>query len=305
MSRTGSVTGKLKAWGMKKRHDATEQIARAAMAAFEPFVRLFLDLGMSSPEVETLLRAVFVHETHRLLQSRDPGKRAVSHSKVALVSGVHRNTVSQILSGSEGPKIDYSRDDWSQRAGRVLRAWHGDPAYMDKEGNPLVLPIRCPDSQKKTFWTLCGQYAPSIWPATILDELLRVKAVKKRKNAMVEALRDGYAGLNAKVAAIEEMGERGRDLLGTLLHNLLAPPENQRVVETMVNMDVDVEYAKVLRRMFNQRAQALAASVESELNSALARKKSSNGTKRIRMGLTIFAFEGSVQDESTIDEKRH
>jgi hypothetical protein len=294
---------------MKNRHDATEQIARAAMAAFEPFVRLFLDLGMSSPEVETLLRAVFVHETHRLLQTRDDVKRPVSHSKVALVSGVHRNTVSQILSGTEGPKIAYSRDDWSQRAGRVLRAWYGDAAYMEeKKGRPTphVLEIRSPDPQKRTFWTLCSQYAPSIWPATILDELLRVKAVKKRKNGTVEALRDGYAGPNAKVAAIEEMGERGRDLLGTLLHNLLAPPENQRVVETMVNMDVDVDYAKVLRRIFTQRAQALAASVESELNSGLAKRKGSNGSKRIRMGLTIFAFEGEAQDEAkTNDEKRH
>jgi hypothetical protein len=292
---------------MKNRHDATEQIARAAMAAFEPFVRLFLDLGMSSPEVETLLRAVFVHETHRLLRTRETGTRPVSHSKVALVSGVHRNTVSQILTGSEGPKIAYPRAEWSQRAGRVLRAWYGDPAYVDeKKGKPLILPIRSPDPQKKTFWTLCGQHAPSIWPATILDELLRVKAVKRRKNATVEALRDGYVGLNSKVAAVEEMGERGRDLLGTLLHNLLAPPENQRVVETMVNMDVDVDYAKVLRRMLSQRAQALAASVESELNSALAKKKGSNGSKRIRMGLTIFAFEGAVQDEAkTIDDKRH
>ena len=278
---------------MGKKRDATEQIARAAMAAFEPFVRLFLDLGMSSPEVKTLLRAVFVHETHRLLQARDEAKRPVSHSKVALVSGVHRNTVSDILSERGGPKISYPREEWSQRAGRVLKAWHTDAAYLDaKKGTPRILELRNADQERHTFWTLCGAYAPSIWPATILDELLRVKAVKKRRGGGVEALRDGYAGLSAKVAAIEEMGERARDLLGTLLHNLLAPAEGQRVVETMVNMDVDPEYAKVLRRMFTQRAQALAASVESELTSELAQKNRAGGTQGLRMGLTIYAFEG-------------
>lgn len=276
---------------MKKRRDAAEETALAAMAAFEPLVRLFLDLGMSSPEAETLLRAVFVHQTHQWLSERDDTDD-VSHSKVALLSGVHRNTVSEILSAKGGPKIGYSRAQWSQRAGRVLREWHFDHAYRDPQGEPRILPLRSPDSSQTTFWTLCGTYAPSIWPRTILDELVRVRAVKRRRDGMIEVLKSTYGGPNAKSAAIEEMGARARDLLSTLVHNLTAPNESQRVVETMVNVSVDSEFAKVLRRMVRQRAQALTASVESELNSEVAKTSRGPGSKRLRMGMTVFAFEG-------------
>ncbi len=277
------------------------------MAAFEPLVKLFLELGMSSPEAETLLRAVFVHETHRLLAERaaEPGTSTgeVSHSKVALLSGVHRNTVSQILGGNDGPTISYPREEWSQRAGRVLRAWHTDPAYLSPRGAPLVLPVRDFDSQQPTFWTLCTTYAPSIWPATILDELERIRAVRRRKDGALEVLREVYGGPRARAAAIEEMGARARDLLGTLVHNIVAPKE-ARVVETMVNLDVDAEFAKVLRRMFRQRAQALTASVESELNSELAKADRSTGAKRLRMGMTVFSFEEATPAQRTDKQPR-
>jgi len=277
---------------MTKNRDAAEETARAAMAAFEPLVRLFLDLGMSSPEAETLLRAVFVHETHRWIAERDSSTE-VSLSKVSLLSGVHRNTVSEILSGKDGPQINYPREEWSQRAGRVLREWHYDQAYLAADGTPRVLAVRSKKASDTTFWTLCSTYAPSIWPATILEELVRVRAVKKTRDGTVAVLKTSYGGHNAKSAAIQEMGARARDLLGTLVHNLTAAHDAQRVVETMENVSVDVEFARVLRRMIRQRAQALTASVESELNSEIARSgRGADSKHRVRMGLTVFAFEG-------------
>jgi hypothetical protein len=275
---------------MKKKRDVAEETARAAMAAFEPLVRLFIDLGMSSPEAETLLRAVFVHETERLLSER-AGQEKVTHSAVALHAGVHRNVVSEILSVGGGPKINYSREDWSQRAGRVLREWHFDQAYLTKDGKPRVLELRSENPSDATFWTLCASYAPSIWPTIILEELLRVNAVRKHPEGSVQVLKSTYGGENVRIAAIQEMGARARDLLSTLVHNLQAPHDGQRVVETMENVSVDADFAKVLRRMFRQRAQALTASVESELNSDIARGSRRAEGKKLRMGMTVFAFE--------------
>jgi len=274
---------------MTEKRDAAEEIARAAMAAFEPLARLFLELGMSSPEAETLLRTVFVNETHRWIAARD-GEGEVSLSKVSLLSGVHRNTVSDILTSNDRSKANYSRGEWSQRTARVLREWHLDQAYLKADGTPRILKVRSKKEDEATFWTLCSSYAPSIWPATILEELVRVKAVRKTKRGL-EVLTASYGGPNAKTEAIKEMGIRARDLLQTLVHNLTAAYEDQRVVETMENVDVNGEFARLLRRIFRQRAQALTAAVESELNSQSARAKSSDSTKRVRMGMTVFAFE--------------
>ena len=42
------------------RDSDTAAVARAAMAAIEPVVELLLDLGVTSPEAESLLRSLFV-----------------------------------------------------------------------------------------------------------------------------------------------------------------------------------------------------------------------------------------------------
>jgi hypothetical protein len=282
---------------MTEKRDAAEEIARAAMAAFEPLARLFLELGMSSPDAETLLRNVFVNETKRWIAARD-GEEAVSLSRVSLLSGVHRNTVSEILSSKEIPTASHARGEWSQRAERVLREWHFDQAYLKADGTPRVLKVRSEKESEPTFWTLCSSYAPSIWPATILEELLLVKAVRKNKRGTVEVLKASYGGPNAKTDAIREMGTRARDLLQTLVHNLTAAYEDQRVVETMENISVNPEFARLLRRMFRQRAQAITASVEAELNSQSARAEGPSAAKRVRMGMTVFAFESPAPEEA-------
>jgi hypothetical protein len=291
---------------MPKQKDAAEQVARAAMAAFEPIVRLFLDLGVSSTEAEILMRAVYVHETHRLLRERNPDAKEVSHSKVAMLSGVHRNKVQEILSGGS-PKIPYAREKWANRAGRILQAWHSDPDYLDEEGSPRTLPVRDVESSTPTFWTLCTKHWPSTWPATLLEELVRIKAVRRRqkgKEESVEVLRHAYGRGTARVEALEEFGARTRDLLSTLIHNLDTPSQGRRVVETIENANVDPEWAKVLRRMFKDRAAAHTSSINSELNSVLAKGAGSKDERPLRMGMTIYAFEGPAPTEENTNKKK-
>ncbi|MGH8142175.1 MAG: hypothetical protein ACREU2_06635, partial [Steroidobacteraceae bacterium] len=91
------------------------------MAAIEPLVELFLELGVTSPEAESLLRSLFVHKS-RVWLSRQSGGEDPSDVRVALVTGVHRNFVSRLL--AEPPKISATRARKGHRAARLLRAWY-------------------------------------------------------------------------------------------------------------------------------------------------------------------------------------
>ena len=42
-------------------------LARSAMAAMEPLVQLLLEIGITSPEAESLLRSLFVHKAREWL----------------------------------------------------------------------------------------------------------------------------------------------------------------------------------------------------------------------------------------------
>jgi hypothetical protein len=299
---------------MSKQRDAAEQVAEAAMTAFEPLVRLFLDLGLSSPEAESLMQAVYVHETRRILRERYPETKDVSHMKVAMLSGVNRNKVRKILSG-DAPKVSLPREKWANHAGRILQAWQSDAEYLEKKSKnpkPVVLTFRDNSSLRPTFWTLCKKHWASAWPRTILEELVRIKAVRltaSQKNPdddQIEFLRDPYGRANARVAALEQLGARTRDLLSTLIHNLDSAPDERRVVETIENRDVDPEFAKVLRRMFKDRAEAHTESMNSELNSVSAKSEKHDRGRQLRMGMTIYAFEqGSPALEEAGRPEKH
>src|ERR1700735_4229714 len=71
-------------------------IARALSAAFEPLIDLCLTIGITSPEIESLLRATFVQRAFVRLPRHSRTGRRPSDSKVSLAAGVHRSAVSRI-----------------------------------------------------------------------------------------------------------------------------------------------------------------------------------------------------------------
>jgi hypothetical protein len=83
-------------------------LARAAMSAVEPLVELFLELGITSPEAESLLRSVFVHKARHWLAKSAGAPGSPSDVRVSLVTGVHRNFVRKIL--EEPPGIAAARE---------------------------------------------------------------------------------------------------------------------------------------------------------------------------------------------------
>src|SRR5262245_58042312 len=112
-------TDSIDRYGKSMKNAPKAAVARAAMAAFEPLADLFVELGVSSPEAESLLRSVLVHGVLR--RELEAGKRA-NHSRIALLTGVHRNEVKRILSAP--PRIDPERETSRHRANRILAAWH-------------------------------------------------------------------------------------------------------------------------------------------------------------------------------------
>src|SRR6202167_6555453 len=148
-------------------------LARAAMSAVEPLVELFLELGITSPEAESLLRGVFVHTARKWLASQSRSEEAPSDVRVSLVTGVHRNFVRRIL--AEPPRIAAARAQRKHRTSRLLEAWHTDPAYLDSSGKPRDLSRREPEP---SFSTLASAYAPGAAPGVVLQALQRAGVVQ-------------------------------------------------------------------------------------------------------------------------------
>jgi hypothetical protein len=138
------------------------------------------------------------------------------------------------------------------------------------------------------------RYSGERWRiATILDELLRVKAVRRLPDGRLEAISRTYATVRWDEAGVAAFGEQLNEHCATLLHNLNYP-QRPRYVRRIVNAHVDPRYVPLLLRDLEQQTRALADSMDDALNDP---KKTITGrhvaTEAVSLGLTVYVSEGS------------
>jgi hypothetical protein len=265
--------------------EAKTALARAAMTAVEPLVELFLELGITSPEAESLLRGVFVHTARKWLASQSKSGEVPSDVRVALVTGVHRNFVRQIL--AEPPRIAAAREQKGGGAGRLLEAWHSDPVYLDSSGKPRDLPER---DQEPSFYSLATAYLPGAAPGVVLEELRRAGLVQLLAEHRVRVRSRAFRTQGISVGTVGEMGSRARELLETLRHNL-RDPAAPLFCETAQVFNIDASRLSAVRNIINRRASTFLTAMENEL--AIEAEKATPGARRdrVKVGLTVFETE--------------
>src|ERR1700730_559958 len=119
-------------------------VARALSSALEPLIDVCLTIGITSPEIESLLRATFVQRAFAKLPRHSRTGRGPSDSKVSLAAGVHRSEVSKIRAagGAQGGQgaMEKQQRLYSKSA-RVLWGGTTDRLFMTSGGLPLALPM--------------------------------------------------------------------------------------------------------------------------------------------------------------------
>jgi hypothetical protein len=191
----------------RKRDHRNGGVKSAMVAVFRPLARVLVDQGVSSPEAESLLRAVCVHQLAEAQAVR--GKRP-NASRIALLTGLDRKEVAQIL--KYPPRVDPTLERRCHRANKVLAAWYGDRDFV-RNDKPLVLPIKATEGKHPSFWMLASRYAPDVYPGLILRELSRVGALKELHDGRVRPRMRRYRVKRLSKKCLSEMRIRVQDLL--------------------------------------------------------------------------------------------
>jgi len=260
-------------------------LARAAMGAVEPLVELFLELGVTSPEAESLLRAVFVHKARNWLADRNEYGHSPSDVRVALVTGVHRNFVRRIL--SEPPRIAAAREQRGHSATRVLEAWYSDPRFLDGSGKPRDLAER---DHEPSFYSLAAAHVPGVTPGVLLDELRRAGIVQMLTDRRVRVRSRYVRDQGISPGSVGEMGTRAAELLQTLRHNLRNPTARLFCEATHL-FEIDARRLSVVRNIINRRATTFLTAMENEIAIESGKSEPGRPRQRVKVGLTVFQTE--------------
>lgn len=118
------------------------------------------------------------------------------------------------------------------------------------------------DGPAPSFASLVREFSGDIYPAIILDELLRVGAVRRQKDGSLRAVSRRFIEGGADPAALEHLGLTARDVLSTLEHNLTAPVESRRFGDAVVSVALDRASVPLLRRLLRERGGAFLEDIE-------------------------------------------
>ncbi len=269
-----------------KRRVARErnEIARALGRVVEPIVDLCLETGLSSPEMETIVRAVFVQRAIRQLPPiRRRGKPA-SDVRVGLAVGLHRNEVRKIRSAHDYAGM--AKRQRRHRMGRLIGGWTSDPKFTTSGGQPRDLPLSSVDGSP-TFEDLARAYLPGISAGSALRELRRHSLIQILPDEIIRLRRlmSGPVGMSAE--SIEDACRILQKLAATVLNNLRNTDSHRLYIETK-EVYVRSERLPVVRAVMGRRAKTFVQALDKELRVESTRRR---GTGKKRIGISVVGSE--------------
>jgi hypothetical protein len=282
-----------------RRHPGSaDPVKDATVSALErvldPLIELLLDAGVTVQEFNRIARSRAVRiATKRVV--KESGRE--SKSRVAIMTGLPRSEVARI--GGSLDSVPKAKPD-HHPARRVLAAWHDDPRFLAPNGDPAVLPIF---GKKRSFEHLVERYGVGIPVRAMLDELVQLDAVERLEDQKVRAKSRVPIMTGLTNRSIAALGERGRDLLETLAHNVRR--SSQPFFEaTAVIDDGDLELVNFVRREIAEQGTNFINSATSLLNRSQIKRtaKAAKSPRTARLGVTVYYFqeESPNDDESTV-----
>jgi len=245
------------------------------------------DCGVTVREFTQLLRGLAVAKANSRI-SDESGRS--NKSRVSILTGLPRSEVTRLLATHPSRRF-FERVQHPTR--KVLSAWFDDSAFLTKEGDPAVLPAF---GKRRSFERLVNKYGGGVPVRAMLDELTRIDAIEWLGGQRIRPRNRIPMMTGLTSTSILMMGERGRNLLETLLANAHAK-RNPFFEATAAAESIDAAGLSIGRREVLQQGTNFINSIDG-LFDQLKRSAAQNSRKRHqmvkRMGVTVFYFEDTA-----------
>lgn len=195
---------------------------------------MLLRNGVSFAEFSDASREVFIEECIKDVWQRGDD---CSLARVAIVSGIPRGTVEQVLRAWAEDLGDSDRSRLA-RITRLLTGWSTDPRYMGPYGWPIDVPydaIGPEDSQ--SFVDLSNRYSGTTSPVQLVDELIGVGAVRRLESGLLRLENRAYIPDALTDVSLNRLSNVVSNVVETLDHNVRVEREEDARFERTVAAD--------------------------------------------------------------------
>lgn len=229
-----------------------------------PLARLLVSRGIQFREAaETFKRAY-------LAAANAAG--ATTDSRVSIVTGLQRRDVARLRSGGRGPKVRRTG------LGQIVKGWHDDPAYCDRDGIPRPVPRLGP---APSFESLVRTLRKDVHPRSVLDVLVTKDAVTWDQEADTVVPKASKMEMSSSLSQMETLGGNLGDHAAAAVENVLGKGRFfDRALEYEGLTDEDV---KALSARFDREMMSLLQDLNADAAERRARA-GDDGRHRVRFG---------------------
>jgi Family of unknown function (DUF6502) len=261
-------------------------LAKAIRKLLRPLVRILLRYDVPYGVLADLVRSAYVDVAWHELLPKDR-KQTISH--VSALTGLTRKEVKRLVDAGAGGRIpDQAR---YSRAIRVISGWSHDRTFQESAGNPAVLPF---DGGQQSFSLLVRKYSGDIPVRAMLNTLLEAGSVSVT-NDQVSLVRKAYVPGQEVTEKIEILGRDVAELVSTIEHNLVAPPDDLRFQRKVTYDNIDPDAVARLRKLSAGKAQALLELLDRQFSKHDLDHKGRQDGKSISVG--IYYHEQDPNEE--------
>jgi len=201
--------------------------AEVLAAALDPIIDICVRIGVTSTELESLVRVEFVRRLAATLPGNLRTGRGPGHEEIALAAGLNRNEVHSILSTgvkSAGMRMQKKARQHS-KSERILSLWSKNNRYLSTSGLPLDLPLDL-QPEGPSFSELVDKALPGKLPKTVLKELRRRGLVQLLPDEIVRYRKTTALPTELNTAALTYTAEQLRLLGNTLVQSMRGPADS-------------------------------------------------------------------------------
>lgn len=280
----------------------TEPIKLTLLRAFRvllgPLIRILLRQGISYAEFAEVTKAAYVEVA--LKDFKVPGRRT-TRTRIAVITGLTRKEVKRVIDDAINERYE-SKTKFS-RLGRVLVGWHTDTDFTGPYGMPLELQYETSNPGEPTFSELVKRHSGDMSPRSILDELIRVGAVRETDAGWFRVLRREYIPEALGEHNFERTGIVIRNFVNTVDFNMAKMGPGRGRFERNVMSDDGIRSVDLPKfdRYLRDRCQALLEEVDNWLT-GLPKPNPRAGDQVVHTGIGVYHYMSDHADDRSFKD---
>ena len=274
-----------------------DSVKQALLAAFRvlmgPLVRILLRQGISYAEFSEVAKAVYVEVA--LKDFKVSGRKA-TRTRIAVMTGLTRKEVKRVI--DEAVKERFELKTSFNRLGRVLVGWHTDADFTGPYGMPLELQYETGNPNEPTFSVLVKRHSGDMSPRSILDELVRVGAIRETDVGWFRVMRREYIPEAQGAHTFERTGVVVRNFVNTVEFNMtkLAPGKGRFERHVTADDGIRREDLPKFDHYLRERCQVLLEEIDNWL-AGFPKPDPKKGDDVIHTGIGIYHYMSHEEDE--------